>query len=487
MVGVTQFATFGLIFVVEIHHILGAPYLQKPTNLIHWPPPYIYSLTLLNMRRMVSFNNEEQPVTDDTRDIYLTAGPSQIWGVGKHRDEHDYLLGEIEKFDQLSHRSKEAKDLLMKTNELLFELFGIPEELRNKEFRNLNETPEGWHLAFTNSGSNGMAMCIRALCPMNTLAGHPGTVLVDTDNFSAVAAEEMKEFGRKVEVRKMPRGGALTPGSEAMEQLKQDMADGTIKTLYLTENATTNGAFQPEAVKELVQFRNHHQCDTVIIVDGVSSPILGRKFDPRKLPDAYFWAGQKHMGVGPGIGGVLFNNRALAREEELRNNGLDTGGKLGLRAAYGTNKKRMAQTGQTPQTPPLGLIEREWMILRNAVNFPDITADIAKHQREILVAFVEALDGGELQKLGFRPVTPNRDLQSPTSLVMAVPEGVSAKAVVEAVIKKEGVVLATGYGEEYADREIRIGAYSANTADDVHRALRAIGDATRDTHAAWKA
>lgn len=391
----------------------------------------------------------------------FTAGPSEVHQISDDRELALLYLKRRYEYLQMTHRGKEAAELLKDVTRMLFEILHIPKELRDVPFDPEN-TMNGWHVAFSSSGTDGMQKAIRAACEAE------GTLLIDTDEFSEVAGKEMKEFGRKHEMNSFERGKGLKPGTPEFEEVAKKVEKGEIRTLYITENATTNGAYQRKAVEELVRRRNASGSKTLIVVDAVSSQIYGREWDHTLLPDVIFWANQKDPGVGPGTGNVIYNNRALARAHEIS---LDRGGKLGLLAAEKINRDK---PGNTPQTPALGLIFEQQVVLRQVTNPNGVERDrIQRMQKEARKRILEAMGSqGELGSLGFSLVTDDPELLSDTTFVMRVPKGVSAKALAKALEEKHQIRVATGYGE-FADEEIRICVYSANTIYQVVEALHA--------------
>lgn len=412
----------------------------------------------------------EIPVEPKRFNVNMQAGPSSTFQFGEIREEQEWM-GEMEDlWNQQSHRGKEGKELLKLTIESFFTLIGIPKEQWFSE----------WFHNFTNSGSDGMARCVRAFCD------EIDTILVHTDNFSGVAGEEMKKFGRDFVEKKFKRGEALKEGSDQFQALVQAMREGTAETIFLTENATTTGANQQQAIEALVRERNSIEgCSTLIVVDMVSSPILGRQWNPELLPDAFFTAGQKDMGIAPGIGNLVFNRRALQRSKDLRERGLDTGGKLGVEDGVGTEEKPIASTGQTPQTPPLGLIFREWVILHHILEEHEVRADIRATQATIRDQIRKSVSEGDLGALGFQFLTKDPELQSLTMSVLKVSEKVSAKDIVKKLLEK-GIAIAGGYGSGKDGKlgpdetEIRLGHYAAVPLLGAQHALDEIVQVTRE-------
>ncbi len=381
--------------------------------------------------------------------VNLQAGPSKVHQFS------DQLLSLIQQANQQNHRGEWTKKLLKNVSDGTFELLGIPEEQRNTE----------WHICYTNSGTDGMERAIRAVCPRE------GTLFVDTDEFSTVVGKEMKDFGRGYDVMKFTRGMALTPDAEEFEAVAQLIRNNEIKTLYLTRNGTTTGTDQKEAIEALVKVRDESGSDVVIVVDEVSAQWWAAS-KRTALPDIIFVTSQKDMAIGPGTGLLIFNNRALERAQECAADGLDTGGKLGITAAYGTSKKRMAAEGQTAQTPPLGMIYAQHLVqdrvLRGAAQ-----QEIRAVQGDALRAITSSIHDGALGELGFGMLTTDDRLQSPTAHVLTVPDDLSGSDIVRGLRERHSILLSPGYGD-FQGREVRVCSYSAIAPGEVREAIDAM-------------
>ncbi|MFH1670585.1 MAG: hypothetical protein ABIA92_03275 [Patescibacteria group bacterium] len=395
----------------------------------------------------------EFPRPDNT--IKFTAGPSQ-----QHKLVSD-LQQLVDQADQMSHRSQFAKDLISRANDCVFDAFGITEEQRNREFdfESPDENPEGWHVCWTNSGTDGMERAIRAGCPKD------GTLLVNTDNFSKVAGQEMKASGRNFEEISFERGDALLEGCEEFEDISDRIKNGSIQTVYLTENGTTTGANQRGAIEALIRIRNASGSSTLIVVDAVSGQIFG--VNREAIPDIIIWANQKDTAIGTGSGNLLFNNKALTRALEVSACGLDTGGKLGLESAYGNNKKRFTAIGQTAQTPPMGLIYKQLLVYQRILdNDGQECRNIASVQEEAKKLIGDAL----CKEDDFELLTSNPSLQSQTSHVLRVPMGRDVPGIIRG-LHESGFSISSGYGE-FKDSEIRICVYSANTLAQIEDLIK---------------
>jgi len=394
----------------------------------------------------------ETPIPDNT--VKFTAGPSQ-----QHEFSPD-IQRLAERADAMSHRSAFAKQLISRANKQIFRLFGITEEKQNLEFNfDVPENnPPSWHVCWINSGTDGMERAIRAACPLM------GTVLVNTDNFSAVAGQEMNASRRQFNEIKFERGEGLKIGSEKFEKLKKEVESGAISTIYITENGTTTGVNQREAIEELIRARNQSGSRTVIIVDAVSGQILGAERE--QVPDIIFWGNQKDPAISTGCGNLLFNEKAIARAANLNHSGLDTGGKLGVLSAYGTNDKRFTEAGQTAQTPPMGLIYKQNILYGNLMN------NGGEHRQKISAMqerAKEMITDTFCGHTGLRFLTHEKNLRSNTSHVLKVPERHDVARIISA-LKERGFSISSGYGT-FKDTEVRICVYSANTLAQIESLL----------------
>ena len=382
--------------------------------------------------------------------IHLTAGPGE-----QHRFESGVTIKGRE-IQEKSHRSGAVK----KYGEVLSELAlngMVPDEQRDQD----------WQAALLTSGTDGMRKAI------DGLMGPDGNVVVNSDNFSNVAAGEVRAArgAEGLEVIDFERGEGLTVGSEEFERIAEMVREGTISTLHITENGTTTGANQRNAIEALVRIRDEADTDVVIIADAVSGQIVGAQRE--MLPDLMYAGFQKDMALGP-VGAMMWlNRRAKQRCAKNAAKGLASTSKLGLLATIEKGKKGDMQT---PQTPNLEAIVRA-TALWHEIAHEGLRETAAANQAKSLALVREwTSPEGELGRRGFTMLTTRADLQSPTSHVIQVPEGTNAKDIV-AQLAEEGVIISAGYGKNFGTRELRVCPYSANEPSHVQRALGLIANA----------
>lgn len=423
------------------------------------------------MRVSRSLFQESDAIPQPNGNVKLTAGPGQTHNFSE-------ISEEALRASQMLHRGDFARGLIKGINRRIFDLFGIPEELRDHEFTKLKETPEGWHVCYTNSGMDGMRRALQAGCL------EKGTWILHTDHYSDLAEFELHAMGRKTWDFRCERGLGVERRTGVMSDplydgMMEHVARGQYKTVLITENATTTGVDQSHFIQELVKTRNEAGSKTLIISDSVSAQILARERSGYPdLPDMVFWANQKDPGIGPGSGHILFNNRALARVAEVRKNRLFSGGELGIEYAYAVHGKRKAKEGQTPHTPPMGELFKERAVLEMLFNDEqEERLNIHRTQWQARHLLFEVLEGGSLGELGYAFLTQQPSLRSLTTHVIRVPEGMRAGELLQEV-SKEGYDISPGYGE-HKNEEIRICVYSANTLQHVKDALEILEKKTR--------
>jgi len=404
------------------------------------------------------------PKPDGPNITNLLVGPTKIHPVSP--DE----MSEFFNAHTMSHRGDFAKTLIKGVNIGVFDMMGVPLELRNHEFTNLSETPEGWHVLHTGGGTAGMYAAIAGACLPE------GTLLVDNGFFANLAGQKMEETGRSIqEIVTFERGQGLIIGSPEFDGIAEKIKNGSIKCIYLVENATTTGVNQSKAIQELVKIRDEANTNVIIIVDAVSGFIMGGEEERKRLPDIIFWGNQKQTAIGTGSGELLFNNRALARAMQIEDTlKLDAGRSFGIRAAYGTKEKRMAKRGQTQNTPPMAELYRQLLVLQNMYGENQGWKNVGKIQAKARQLIHEALDeGGELGEFGLRLLTSESDLQSSTVHVLKFPEGVDATKVLRKARDLEQVKIAPGFGPE-RETEARLAVYSAHEVADVKKGIASL-------------
>ncbi len=402
------------------------------------------------------------PEPDGPEITKLLVGPAKIHPVSPEQRVEFFAA------HSMSHRGEFARILIKSVNAGVFDMIGVPLELRNHEFTSLSETPEGWHVLHTGGGTAGMYAAIAGACLPE------GTLLVDNGFFANLAGEKMVTTGRSIqETVKFERGQGLIIGSPEFNKIATKIRERSISSIYLVENATTTGVNQSKAIQELVKIRNEAGTDVIIIVDAVSGFIMGGEEEREQLPDIIFWGNQKQTAIGTGSGELLFNNRALSRAIQIEDIlHLDAGRSFGIRGAYGTEQNRMAKRGQTKNTPPMAELYRQLLVLQNMYGENQKWRDIAEMQLEARKLVHESLcEGGALGGFGLELLTSESDLQSSTVHVLKFPEGVDATRVLEKALELEGVKIAPGFGPE-REREVRIGVYSANLVGEVARGIK---------------
>lgn len=377
--------------------------------------------------------------------IQFTAWP---WKFHELDCDWELLLKQVWKEHHLSPFFIEVIKTL---NNLIFKLFWIPENLRNTEFVSLKETPEWWHVWYIPSWTWGMQRALHWICKSNW------TLIVDTDTFSKIAIKEIKSYSRQTDVLEFPKWEWLIIWSEKFEQLVDNMKSWKYSTIYLTENWTTTWVNQSEAIDELIKIRNKNQNNTLIVVDAVSSQIFW-KFR-KQIPDVIFWADQKDIAISTWWWNILFNNRALARVYENKEEWLDVWWKIWLLGIYWTNDHRITSKWEMVYTPDVLEIYKKYLVMHHVIWNSAIRQEIAYTQEKARKMIKDSF----LELWWLQLITQDERLQSLTSHVFSF----NWKANELIFQLRKQLIAISPWFQDQENKIIRICTYSANTIEDV--------------------
>lgn len=221
-----------------------------------------------------------------------------------------------------------------------------------------------------------------------------------------------------------------------------------------THNDTSTGMQIPMEDIYAVGAKNPN---ALIAIDTVSSmPAVA--IDYTKV-DAVFFSVQKGFGLPAGLGVLILSPRALEKSKALSEQGVIIGSYHNF-----LQLKKYAVKYQTPDTPNvLGI----YLLDKVLTDFLDVGIQTIRKQTEekaqLLYDFF-ASDGR------FTPVVADKNLQSLTTLVVAV-QGGSQDMVGK--LKKQNIVIGAGYGE-FKNDHLRVANFPAHSIDDVHRLISAL-------------
>lgn len=238
---------------------------------------------------------------------FLTPGPSELF----HTVAGHIKTALKENVCAISHRSKTFQQIVAHTLLQLRELFHLP---------------EGYHIAFTASATEVWERAIQNMSEEHTLHLVNGS-------FSKKFYDFSKLLQRQADKWEVPLGQGF--------DLSQMPTFQSPELLCITHNETSTGVSVPLA--DIYALRQKFP-DALLIVDAVSSAPYPN-FDFTQI-DSLFFSVQKCFGLPAGLGVWVFNDRCLAKAEELLRKGKSIGTYHSLPSLISAIRKN-----ETPETP----------------------------------------------------------------------------------------------------------------------------------------
>jgi aspartate aminotransferase-like enzyme len=239
----------------------------------------------------------------------------------------------------------------------------------------------------------------------------------------------------------VPWGAAVTP-----EQLRETLAfTPNVRGVFLTHNETSTGLTNPLEQLAMVA----REFDALVIVDAVSS-MAGIPLEMDLWGVDFVLSGsQKAWMCPPGLLITAVGERCWEAYE---------------RASYPrffwdfVAMRKAAEDGMAPTTPPLTTLFAF-----------DAALDL------ILNEGIEHVWARHAAALGL-PLFADPDYASNTVTAIAMPDGMSAKALITQLKERHGIDVASGQGTT-ADQMIRVGHMGWCDADDIDAVLDALAEA----------
>lgn len=296
------------------------------------------------------------------------------------------------------------------------------------------------------SGSAGWEVAI-----VNLFSPGDSVVSAITGDFGERFHAAGKALGLNMVRLDVPWGSAVTP-----EQLRETLAfTPDVRGVFLTHNETSTGLTNPLERLALVA----REFGALVIVDAVSS-LAGIPLEMDLWGVDFVLSGsQKAWMCPPGLLITAVGERCWEAYE---------------RSSYprffwdfGTMRTATAD-GSAPTTPPLTTLYAFDAAL-DMILGEGIEQVWARH------AALGAQMRAGVEALGL-PLFADPDYASNTVTAIAMPPGVSAKALIKELQDTHGIVVASGQGKT-ADRMIRVGHMGWCDADDIDVVLDALAEA----------
>jgi aspartate aminotransferase-like enzyme len=280
----------------------------------------------------------------------------------------------------------------------------------------------------------------------------PGDVLLSCSIgvFGKRFASIAQTYGCTVETLDTPAGAALDPA--ALQARLEADTERRITGILLTHNETSTGAQNDmAAIAPIVRAHG-----AITLVDSVS----GLGASPFKMDewgyDVVVTASQKAFAAPPGVAMIAAGERAWKKIESNPTPRFY----FDMRRA-----KQAGHDGQTPWTPPISIVFALDVALQR-YHEHGMEAQFERHAR-----YARAVRAA-LEALGFT-IFSRPGAHSDTVVAAYPPEGVEAKALLERLRERYGVVLSGGQAE-FAGKIVRFGTMGDVSEADLLGAVGAI-------------
>ena len=256
----------------------------------------------------------------------------------------------------------------------------------------------------------------------------PGTTVLNLVSgvFGAGYAGWIEAYGGEVVELRVPYNDVIDP-EDVRRMLREHPEIGVLAAVHCE---TPSGTMNP--IGEICRIAREH--DVLTIVDTVSG-LGAESYSPEDWGVDVAVAGpQKCLGGVPGLSLVAVSPAAWGAMEAVENP---------LRASYLSLldwKTTWIENGRFPYTPSVADVHALESTLSLAVE-EGMDAMAARHQR------IAAATRAAVEALGLDLWPVRQEIAAPGCTAVAVPEGVSAEAIIGAMRSRYGVMISGGYGE----------------------------------------
>jgi phosphoserine aminotransferase len=350
------------------------------------------------------------------KSVYLTPGPSELYFTVP-----DHIRQAMqEQVCSISHRSKAFEEIYKKAID---------------ELRTLLNIPQNYHIVFTASATEIWERLIQN-CVENQ------TYHLVNGSFSKRFYEFASLLNRNALINEKPLG----EGFKASDiEVHKDT-----ELICVTQNETSTGVAFP--VEDIYQLRNKYP-KSLIAVDAVSSiPYLDIDFTQI---DSLFFSVQKGMGLPAGLGVWIFNEKCVAKANEITQKQRSIGTYHSIPALL-----EKAAKNQTPETPNmLGI----YLLGKVCEDMNRRTIASIRQETNYKAALVNHLFN---EHHLFSHFVKEESHRSKTVLVADV-KGMVASDLIEKV-KAQGITIGSGYGKNKAS-QIRIANFPTHSKEVFER------------------
>jgi phosphoserine aminotransferase len=349
---------------------------------------------------------------------FFTPGPTEPYPTVR---EHIIRALDLQ-ITSISHRSDNFRSIYRDTAQALKVLLGVSANT---------------HVFFGSSATEWMERIIQNCVAKRSIHFVNGAF---SDRFYRAAIELGKD-PVKIEA---PFGEAFS--------LDKIPVDDEIELVCITYNETSSGVMLKAETIEHIKARFPN---ALVAIDVVSAaPYL--RFDADRA-DMLFSSVQKGLGMPSGLGFLIVNDRALAKQHMLAQQGIITGSYHSFASLLSQEEKR--QTPETPNVLSIYVLGKvcEDMLDKGVETIHAETEEKATYIYDVLEAHAH-----------MAPFVSDRSIRSQTVITASVQDG--SAAYIERM-KQAGYMLGAGY-KEYKGMQLRIANFPAHSVEQTHNMIQ---------------
>ena len=344
---------------------------------------------------------------------FFTVGPTQL-----HKNFSKHLNIALKKhIPSISHRSEDFKKNYL-------------ELIRN--IKKLFQAPENYDVVFLGSATEFMERAIQNLSKEKTLHFVSGAFSERCYKF----AKNTNREALKIEME--------NDDSFSLEKIPKNFLP---EIIFITHNETSCGHKIPKNF--ILEIRKNFP-NTLLVCDVVSSaPVCDILIEEI---DLLFFSVQKAFGLPAGLGVGIISPRLIEKAEKIK----ETENSKNIFHSFSNMHKNNSEA-KTLETPNVLL-----MFLLNEVVKDFLKKTLKKIKKE-QIEKLKILENFFLKHKNFSAIIKNKEWRSETVLVYETK--IDSKIIIEK-LKKKGIMIATGYGEDKNTR-IRIANFPQTNKKDI--------------------
>lgn len=337
--------------------------------------------------------------------LHFTVGPAQLYTGVK-----EFLCEQIQNdLGSLSHRSQK---------------FSKISEDTLSSFRQFFSVPEGYHIFYTSSATEGLQLISESLCE-----NHHQAVQINNGSFGKLWCDLSASVGKNV-VEHKGEHGQKAPLTTLPISHNTDL-------ITITANETSSGVMYTN--EEIVEVQKKYP-EKILAIDVTS--IMGAYYYDVSIADAWCFSVQKAFGLPAGLGILILSDRALQKA-------------LIQKPYRFTQLVSKMKTFQTPSTCNVLNIAAFGFVCRQFISDFGTIKNLSDFTQKKSNFFYSALNN-----ISFLSPVGN----SVSTLCFQVNDKISSEVI--ASVKLENMLIGSGYGK-YKESEIRIANFPVHNLEDI--------------------